>query len=415
MILTMNSNTKRKADTLGVCGGNGVTLLPFQDRLIANLEPRVLFNTPGNIQWKMNFKETPFFRDYRECKRSVDKDDVKIIIGAPDCGHSSALTYAKMKKLNNPKENESLNTFMKAVKYFQPEIFIMENLPKMLDTITKEEWEKSLGGYKFIFINTSVISFGNSQKTRTRLVLIGTKNYSKRFRKIFNNIYKVAKPRLSKKITDEFIELRKSGKISGCEREPMDHLIGMTYKGVKKIPVSKVEMLWRTKFKKNYQWFVPGSKMGTIPGVYRNLAKKYPRTARKECRQYNYLGEIITPRELALIQGVPNSFKIFYDPQRPTFSLNKARVTITKSPPYEIPLWFRKQLDKYEQHDTDKNRQNILGKDSKTSSKNKKSGGDGLSKGLRKVKRKGNGKNSLGLKNKRRAGDVILSGKNKAR
>jgi asparagine synthase (glutamine-hydrolysing) len=50
--------------------------------------------------------------------------------------------------------------------------------------------------------------------------------------------------------------------------------------------------------------------MKNLPGVYRNLANEYPLTARKQNRQFNSLGYIMSPRELARIQGLPDDFKI---------------------------------------------------------------------------------------------------------
>ena len=44
---------------LGVNGGNGIILHPFKNQLIRNIEPRGVFKTPGNAQWKLNFKDIP--------------------------------------------------------------------------------------------------------------------------------------------------------------------------------------------------------------------------------------------------------------------------------------------------------------------------------------------------------------------
>ena len=49
---------------LGVCGGQGALLFPFRDKLIGNIEPRGVFHTSREEQWKANFKGIPFLKGY---------------------------------------------------------------------------------------------------------------------------------------------------------------------------------------------------------------------------------------------------------------------------------------------------------------------------------------------------------------
>ena len=49
---------------LGVCGGQGALLFPFRDKLIGNIEPRGVFHTGREEQWKANFKGIPFLKGY---------------------------------------------------------------------------------------------------------------------------------------------------------------------------------------------------------------------------------------------------------------------------------------------------------------------------------------------------------------
>jgi hypothetical protein len=49
----------------------------------------------------------------------------------------------------------------------------MENLPKLMELIPIEEWETNLKDYRLIVHCHSVFDFGNSQKSRKRLLLIG--------------------------------------------------------------------------------------------------------------------------------------------------------------------------------------------------------------------------------------------------
>ena len=51
---------------LGVCGGQGALLFPFRDKLIGNIEPRGVFHTGREEQWKANFKGIPFLKGYEQ-------------------------------------------------------------------------------------------------------------------------------------------------------------------------------------------------------------------------------------------------------------------------------------------------------------------------------------------------------------
>ena len=98
---------------LGINAGNGVLVYPMRKHLVACYEPRSVFKTPDDIQWKLNF-ETPLYsgpfdlydRAHRENLKNID-----VVISAPDCGHSSILAYSRAKKLSNPKDNYSFNVF----------------------------------------------------------------------------------------------------------------------------------------------------------------------------------------------------------------------------------------------------------------------------------------------------------------
>ena len=110
----------------GISGGNGVILHPLKKYLTLNIEFRSVFKTPGNIQWKLNFGDIPL----------NDADGIQfpdVMIGAPDCGHSSILALSRGKSFGNPKLNESLNHYFRTIIAYQPKIFLFENLTQLLD------------------------------------------------------------------------------------------------------------------------------------------------------------------------------------------------------------------------------------------------------------------------------------------
>ena len=327
--------------TISVMGGNGVICYPFKNHLLFNAETRKLFHTKDNEQWVLNFKSIPYYKE-KDFLENVQLNDLDVLIGAPDCGHSSALAYSRAKKLSNPRDNESLTLFIKSVLKYNPKVFLMENLPKLLVSITKEDFENTFKNYSLIFHTQSVSEFGNSQKTRIRLIIIGiNKEYFGKDLELiqyhFSKIYKVSKLKTCGELTGD---LKKENLELGNIREDINSTITL-YAGFRST-LYDIRDYWRKNPTKK-RITVHGRNFTTAPGVYRNLFNDYPSTARKANRQYNHNGLQLTPRELARIQGIPDRFKIFINPKNKMYWINKARTTVTKCPPFEIGYWFYKQ------------------------------------------------------------------------
>lgn len=325
---------------LSLNGGNGVIALPFRKHLIGHIEPRSIFNTPDHIQWRANFN-IPFDRDFNV---KFHRNSVGVIIGGPDCGHSSVLAYSRAKKLADPKNNSSLSLFIEGVDYYRPEFFMMENLPKLLesDPTLVKTFENM--GYNLIIYCEPVSAWGNSQITRKRLVIVGisTKFDFKTYKKYFM----LPKPIADLPRAGEIIEGLGIKEIPelGHVRELDDWRLPMYYQNKRNISVKEARHLWGEFGTR--KWPVENSKMNNQPGVYRNLDSDYPMTVRKQSRQFREDGYLLTPREMARIQGVPDKFNLVFKEDKRLYYINKMRATVTKSPPYEIGEWFNKCLKK---------------------------------------------------------------------
>ena len=327
---------------LGINGGNGVILYPMRRHLISNVEIRSNFKTPGDEQWKLNFPDTPLVT---KAELMTDFMLCDVMVGAPNCGHSSMLAYSRAKTTSDPMKDESFELYLIAIRLYMPKIFMMENLTKMLEMVPASVWIESFPEYELVFNDFSVDYWGNSQKTRKRLLVIGLKkdhfkSHLAEVRDHFLNVYKINELKtcetLSNGLNEEDWEI-------GHVREDIDDVITM-YSGYK-ISLRKAQQFWLENPTLK-RWPVYDRKFSTAPGVYRNLSNGYPAVARKANRQFNPSGLQMSPRELGRIQGVPDTFKLLLDPNRKTFTINKARTTVTKTPPYEIARWFYKQLKK---------------------------------------------------------------------
>lgn len=336
---------------LGICAGNGTVLYPFKDKLIGNIEIRSVFKTPNDQQWKKNFGDIPLYKNIPpKCQHKGIHNStcispiapVDVIIAHPDCGNSSVLAYSRGKKLSDPKQNESLILFINCLSIFRPKVFLMENLPALLTNYGEEAWVRLFSEYRFKFFQGPVTLWGNSQKSRKRLVMIG-------IRKDINIPWKYFRLPES-----EDIQLKTTGSLIRdlkdytdpelCHvRLPLKTRIAIF--GGKQMTLREIRDSWKQRFWEKR--FPTGeNKMKNAPGVYRNLNRDYPLTVRKGNREFNQQGLIMTPRERARIQGLPDHFSLIYHPDKSGFWINKGNVTVTKCFPYEISIWFRKCLRK---------------------------------------------------------------------
>lgn len=327
-----------KLKVLGICGAQGALLYPLKKYLIGNVEPRAVFHTKKEEQWKLNFGEIPFVRSLESFMQS--KPDV--IVGSPSCGHSSVFSYSRKKTLGKPREDPCLTLFIQSIQSLKPKVFLLENLPKLIDLIPMEEWYKTLKDYSLIVHTHSVSVFGNSQTSRKRLIMVGIRKGYKNLEKYFKKLYRVNEPFLVRDIPnliDESINFREAG---------TKRLAMYKYWDENKttLTVDQVHKLWTGKFKKEYKWPMKTQKMKTLPGVYRNRTDAPPLTLRPSNRQFTPEGYPMGLEEYRVIMGFPKRYKVYFDSSDPTYWLNKGRNALSKGACYEVGKWFSKQCRK---------------------------------------------------------------------
>lgn len=331
---------------LGVSGGAGVLLHPFKKYLIGNYEIRKDFITPNEIQWKLNFDDIPLWRT-TELDPNLKPD---IIMGQPNCGQFSILSHSRKSKKGINKDEPSLELFFNSIEIYKPKLFLLENLPALTKSISKIQLKRRLPEYKFILHNGSVSFWGNSQVSRKRLIMIGIRKDTEYSLKGFP-VFMVNKLKNTSQLLSDILLLNDTQDDHFCNINENDDDKSIAIFGGKQMTIKDIRYEWCNRLKGQSRWFTEEKdnvKFKTAPGVYRNLGDKYPATARKSNRQYDWYGNMMTPRQLARIQGIPDTFKIWMDfkGDKRLTSINKGRITVTKCPPYEIGLWFYKILFK---------------------------------------------------------------------
>lgn len=328
-------------NVLGICAGQGGLLFPFRKHLLGNIEPRGVFHTPGEEQWKTNFKGVPFYKGYNlpEFDEKVD-----VILSSPDCGMSSIMRLSRVKELGKPKNNRSLNLVIEGINYYKPKIFLIENLPRLLSLLPNKYLQEAFKDYKLIFHERSVSDYGNSQVSRKRLVIVGVhKKTGKKYLDAFNEVFQVKTPTITRNLLNDYqnplnynIPIEKTLAMYDYRKLPEK----------KNLTVEKIQVLWNSAFKQEKKWPIKTAKMSTLPGVYRLELDKPPLTLRPADRQFRPDGYPLGINDFKAIMGFPKQFKIYIDQENYLYWLNKARYTITKGSVYEVGIWFRRCIKK---------------------------------------------------------------------
>ena len=321
---------------LGICAGQGALLFPWRKQLLGNIEPRSVFHTQKEEQWRLNFGGIPFLRNELPEKWHPD-----IILSSPDCGASSTMRLSKAKELGNPEKNKSIQLVIEGIMQYQPKIFMIENVPRLINLMPEKVWQEALPNYHISFKVNSVSDFGNSQVSRKRLIIIGIKNTAKSYIGCFDIIFSVNTPKLSRFI------------LEAANMQPLipfDKVLAMyDYRKLpkkKNLTVKEIQHLWTHDFKDEKKWPIKTAKMQTLPGVYKLDPDKPPLTLRPADRQFRPDGLPLGIQDFKNIQGFPKKFQIYLPEENYLYWLNKARYTIAKGAVYEVGIWFKKCIRK---------------------------------------------------------------------
>lgn len=336
--------TQKKLRVLGIAAGQGALLHPFLGnrncQIVANIEPRGVFHTPKEEQWKLNFGDIPFLR------QGFDQNwRPNVIVSSPDCGASSIMRLSKVKQLGKPAENKSLNLVIEGILFYKPKFFLIENLPRLLSLVPKSYFEEAFKDYHLIFHEVSVSEFGNSQISRKRLIIIGFK--SRGYKKLFTSIFQVNTPKLSRNALEAPYFKGKNANYM----PPKNKTLAMY--DYRKLPdktcltVREIHRLWMKDFKNEKKWPIKTAKMATLPGVYRLEADKPPLTVRPADRQFRPDGWPLGILDFRNIMGFPENYQLFMDDSSEKsylYWLNKSRYALAKGSVYEVGLWFYQVL-----------------------------------------------------------------------
>jgi len=154
-------------NVIGLYGGVGSMMIPSKEfgfNIIGNIENRNCFNT-GTFEENFNSKYYESIQDFKS------KDKIDILFSHPKCSEFSTLNSSinKGKKLH-----EGFWNVVKGINIIKPKVFIIDNLLKSLDFYPLIWWADQLKDYDLTIELVSNYNYGNIQKNRNRLFIIGS-------------------------------------------------------------------------------------------------------------------------------------------------------------------------------------------------------------------------------------------------
>lgn len=166
----------RELRALGMISGIGSMLIGAKQqgyKIIGNIEWRPYYHT-GTFEY--NFPGSFMIKKLNDLTDSQLKEclDLDLIIGHTECGGFSNLRANKNNAIDAGNRGD-IPEFMEAVQILSPKFFVMDNLPKSLIVSDWSYYVNLLPDYDIHFEWINNYGYGNIQKNRKRLFVIGSK------------------------------------------------------------------------------------------------------------------------------------------------------------------------------------------------------------------------------------------------
>lgn len=143
------------------------------------------FEIIGNIEWRKYYHTGTFELNFPGAfmvntlqdltpEQKAKCDNLDLLIGHTECGNFSNLRADKNKAID-AEDKGDIPQFVEAVQQLSPKFFIMDNLPKSLLLADWAYYNELLPNYDIHFEWVNNYGYGNVQKNRKRLFVIGSK------------------------------------------------------------------------------------------------------------------------------------------------------------------------------------------------------------------------------------------------
>jgi DNA (cytosine-5)-methyltransferase 1 len=297
-------------------------LLPARDagfEVVGNVEDRTLF-------YRQEFGDTTFSRNFPEAWMSKTLPDslppIDLVVGHPSCGKFSIMNYVTSNHKVSSKEEGSIRPFIDYVAKVRPRFFLMDNLERSFLGFSAQAYAISLPEYDIFFEPVSHYHYGNPQRTRTRVMVIGA---LKNENFIFVPGATMAKHRTTRDCIEDL--LGREGKVQGH----FPHVLDVISRKSKGMAEQGEKMTWRVfnewlKGLGEGKTFTYTAACGATKRKLGSSKNKWDGPSRTiigaGCNINPITNWPLTPRERARIMGFPDSFEFLGFIREPDGSWN---------------------------------------------------------------------------------------------
>lgn len=157
-----------KFKVIGITSGIGSLQYGFK---------RAGFEVGHSHEWRKYYNTGTYKKNYgkdvwEEYEPDRNSKGVDCIVSHPECGNFSNL-YTGKNAGTRQADPGDIYQFIDLAKGYQPKTFLVDNLPKSLIAVSKEAWKSQFPDYNIYFEYISNWGYGNVQKNRNRLFIIG--------------------------------------------------------------------------------------------------------------------------------------------------------------------------------------------------------------------------------------------------
>jgi DNA (cytosine-5)-methyltransferase 1 len=311
---------------LGVTSGVGSMLVGAHDQG---------YMVVGNVEWRDYYRYqsqtgdssfTNFFpgafqaRGLRDLSPNMLPGSIDFIAGHPECGRYSSLSHSVA--LGNYKQNRTTDVsdiplFLKMIAELRPRFFLMDDLPASFDAFPMEEYVKLLPDYDLFPEWISNWGYGNVQKHRNRMFIVGALKTEKFAFVPGERVHELSLADVIGDLADAV-----PGEMANVAHVDPDFIparyTNMRHYGDRASWRELQELFRVGDWGKNLKYFSPAGVMKVRPGTNN---PKWDSTCPVLSGGYNPLHPTkhrpLTIRERARIQGFPDDYTFFHDEAGP--------------------------------------------------------------------------------------------------
>jgi site-specific DNA-cytosine methylase len=167
---------------IGLTSGIGSMLVGAQEvgfKVLGNIEWRDYYrfvNKKGDSSFVNNFPGSFMARGLKDFSKNRLPGQIDFAAGHPECGTYSALSYGVTNEAfleNKKSELSDIPLFLKMVAEIKPRFFLMDDLPDSFSVLPMSEYVNLLPEYDLFPEWVSNWGYGNIQKQRNRMFMVG--------------------------------------------------------------------------------------------------------------------------------------------------------------------------------------------------------------------------------------------------